>query len=334
MSVGQSSHASSVPFPPVDIASLGSASRWLLAQEDALHHDKASLQRAAQRVSRWSGPAGRVWHDDLALNRKAIDDAARGLGGAARALAELHTRLVNAQARYEQATIDEVEARQQLLAFSEPSPAVPSFLWPQQMTELNAMLDRAIEAQRHAVDIANRAAHETAGKLFDLASRLPHLSGQGTPGAPPSPTSSFLATVRISGLPFITGLYGGIVGDPGAFKKPSKGYIRRLGIDAHAEKTDVIGSDGIAHYDIYKEKETGDFYVGPKTLRPNDELQPLNIRDVGGTAVYGLPPGVQIEPVAGTSTSMTPGGAVGTPLQPPTAPENDPETLPLDPLGP
>ena len=83
----------------------------------------------------------------------------------------------------------------------------------------------------------------------------------------------------------------------GDLVRPSDSWLKSFGLDPHEIKQDAVGRGHLSDYEIYRDPDTGNLYVGPKTPGPNSEYQPTGIRIKDGNVEYGVsePP---IEPSA------------------------------------
>ena len=67
---------------------------------------------------------------------------------------------------------------------------------------------------------------------------------------------------------FAESLNGGGSKQPKNIEKVKDSYLKKLGIDAHEVKKDVLGKKAkIAEYDIYKDKDTGELWVNKKDAK-------------------------------------------------------------------
>ncbi|MGO8870488.1 MAG: RHS repeat-associated core domain-containing protein [Acidimicrobiales bacterium] len=84
--------------------------------------------------------------------------------------------------------------------------------------------------------------------------------------------------------------------NPGDFSRPSDSWLKGYGLDPHQINADVVGRDGISKYDIYRDPNTGDLYVGPHNPKSGpSEYEPTGIRVKDGQVSYGAPE----EPISG-----------------------------------
>lgn len=79
-------------------------------------------------------------------------------------------------------------------------------------------------------------------------------------------------------------------GNQNDFRKMSDNELLKYEINAHEEKSNLVGKRNVSKYDIYRSKSTGDLYVAQKGIPRGSELQPVNMRISGGS-LYNVAPG-------------------------------------------